>query len=112
MSLENILALVRNPRWSNDQAGYGQVAHIRPDVHKDLQTLWVAITGAVTTLYVPIPIPIVTKPSAVPPEFVQHRYLTKYSASEPLSPYYAMQEATRYATREFKRLLYFTSEYP
>src|SRR5690625_2157343 len=110
MSLEDMLALVRDPRWSNDQAGYGQVAHLRPGVHKDLQTLWLAVTGAVTTPDVPIP--IVTKPSAVPPEFVQHRYLTKYSASEPLSPDYAMQEATRYATREFKRLLYFTCEHP
>ena len=109
-SLEDMLALVRDPRWSNDQAGYGQVAHIRSNVHPELQTLWLAVTSAITTPYVPIP--IATASEAVPPEFVQHRYLTKYSDSEPLSPNFAPQEATRYATREFKRLLYFTSEHP
>lgn len=110
VSLEDMLALVRDPRWSNDHSGYGQVAHIRPHVHEQLQTLWVAVTQAVTTPYVPIP--IVTDPLAVPPEFVQHRYMTHDSASEYLSSDYAPQEATRYATREFKRLLYFTSEHP
>lgn len=110
VSLEDMLALVRDPRWSNDRSGYGQVAHIRPNVSRNLQTLWVAVTGAVTTPYVPIP--IVTEPEAVPSEFVQHRYMTKYSDSEFLSSDYAPQEATRYATREFKRLMYFTSEHP
>lgn len=110
VSLEDMLALVRDPRWSNDRAGYGQVAHIRPHVPDRLQTLWLAVTQSVTTPYVPIPIE--TDPYAVPPEFVQHRYLTKYSDSTYLSADYAPQEATRYAVREFKRLLYFTSEHP
>lgn len=110
VSLEDMLAIVRDPRWSNDHAGYGQVAHIRQNVHKELQTLWVAATQAVTTPYVPIP--IATDPLAVPPEFSQHRYMTHDSASEYLSSDYAHQEATTYATREFKRLLYFTSEHP
>ncbi|MFC5711819.1 C69 family dipeptidase [Thalassorhabdus alkalitolerans] len=110
ISLEDMLALVRDPRWSNDRAGYGQVAHLRQNVPNELQTLWIAITGAVTTPYVPIP--IVTNSLAVPPEFVQHRYMTKYSDSEFLSKDYAPQEATRYAFREFKRLMYFTSEHP
>lgn len=110
VSLEDMLALVRDPRWSNDQAGYGQVAHLRPNVNRNLQTLWLAVTSAVTTPYVPIP--VVTSPEALLPEFVQHRYLTKYSDSAYLSSDYAPQEATRYATREFKRLLYFTSEHP
>ncbi|MGF7088775.1 dipeptidase [Kroppenstedtia sanguinis] len=108
--LKDMLALVRDPRWSNDHSGYGQEAHIRPHVHRQLQTLWIAVTAAVTTPYVPVP--IATDPLAVPPEFVQHRYMTKYSDSEYLSADYAPQEATRYATREFKRLLYFTSEHP
>ncbi|WP_211202224.1 C69 family dipeptidase [Salicibibacter cibarius] len=110
VSLEDMLALVRDPRWSNDRAGYGQVAHIRSHVPDRLQTLWLAVTGAVTTPYVPIPIE--TDPYAVPPEFVQHRYLTKYADSTYLNADYAPQEATRYAVREFKRLLYFTSEHP
>ncbi|SDH73649.1 Dipeptidase [Alteribacillus persepolensis] len=110
VSLEDMLALVRDPRWSNDRSGYGQVAHLRPHVPNSLQTLWLAVTGAVTTPYVPIP--IAADPCAVPPEFVQHRYMTKYADSEFLSSNYAPQEATRYATREFKRLMYFTSEHP
>lgn len=110
VSLEYMLAYVRDPRWSNDKAGYGQVAHLRPHVNENLQTLWLAVTHAVTTPYVPIP--IVTDPMAVPLEFVQHRYLTNDSSSTYLSPDFAYQEATRYATREFKRLLYFSSWHP
>ncbi|WP_066188843.1 C69 family dipeptidase [Gracilibacillus timonensis] len=110
VSLEDMLALVRDPRWSNDHSGYGQVAHIRPHAHRQLQTLWVAVTQAVTTPYVPIP--IAASALSVPPEFVQHRYMTHDSASEYLSSDYAPQEATKYATRVFKQLLYFTSEHP
>lgn len=108
ITLEYMLAYVRDPRWSNDLSGYGQVAHLRPDIHSELQTLWLATTGAVTTPFVPIP--IVTE--LVPPEFLQHRYMTKDSDSEFLSADYALQEATRYAVREFKRLMYFTCENP
>ena len=107
-SLDDLLAHVRDPRWSNDNAGYGQVAHLRDDVHDELHTLWVAITGAVTTPYVPIPIGA----EEVPMEFRQHRYMTKDSDSAFLDADYAPQEATRYATREFKRLMYFTCENP
>jgi dipeptidase len=108
VSLEDLLALVRDPRWSNDWAGYGQVAHLRPEVHPELQTLWLAITGAVTTPYVPIPIGA----EDVPPEFKQHRYMTKDADSHFLDPDYAPLEATRYATRTFKRLMYHTCENP
>ncbi|MEX1137420.1 MAG: C69 family dipeptidase [Balneolales bacterium] len=108
VSLTDMLALVRDPRWSNDLSGYGQVAHLRPDVHDELQTLWLAVTGAVTTPYVPIPIAT----DRVTPEFLQHRYMTKGSDSEFLSADYALQEATRSAVHEFKRLMYFTCENP
>ncbi|MEX0779980.1 MAG: C69 family dipeptidase [Balneolales bacterium] len=108
VGLKDMLALVRDPRWSNDMSGYGQVAHLRPDVHEELQTLWLAVTGAITTPYVPIPITT----DRVPPEFMQHRYMTKGSDSEFLSKEYALQEATRSAVREFKRLMYFTCENP
>lgn len=108
ISLEDMLALVRDPRWSTDVAGYGQVAHLRPDAHEKLQTLWTATTTAITTPYVPIPIAA----KEVPPEFRQHRYMTKHSATNFLDQGWEMQEATRYATREFKRLLYVTGERP
>ena len=108
VSLEDMLALVRDPRWSTDFAGYGQVAHLRPDAHEELQTLWTAVTSAVTTPYVPIPIAT----EEVPLEFSQHRYMTSSAAGNFLDQDWQHQEATRYATREFKRLLYFIAEHP
>lgn len=108
VTLEDMLALVRDPRWSTDFAGYGQVAHLRPDAHEELQTLWTAVTSAVTTPFVPIPIAA----EEVPPEFRQHRYMTSNAAAGFLDQNWQHQEATRYATREFKRLLYFTAEHP
>jgi dipeptidase len=108
VSLEDMLALVRDPRWSNDHAGYGQVAELPSDIHDELRTLWVATTGAVTTPYVPIAIGA----EEVPPEFRQHRYMTKDADATFLDADYAAQEATRYATREFKRLMYFTCDRP
>jgi dipeptidase len=108
ISLEDMMALVRDPRWSNDHAGYGQVAQLRADVHRELQTLWVATTGAVTTPYVAIPIGA----ERVPPEFRQHRYMTKDADATFLDADYAAQEATRYAVREFKRLMYYTCDRP
>ncbi|WP_306053188.1 C69 family dipeptidase [Natronococcus wangiae] len=108
VSLEDMLALVRDPRWSTDFAGYGQVAHLRPDAHEELQTLWTAVTSAITTPFVPIPIAA----ERVPPEFRQHRYMTSNAAANFLDQDWQLQEATRYATREFKRLLYFTCDRP
>lgn len=108
VSLEDMLALVRDPRWSTDFAGYGQVAHLRPDAREELQTLWTAATSAITTPFVPIPIAA----GRVPPEFRQHRYMTSKAAANFLDQDWQLQEATRYATREFKRLLYFTAERP
>jgi len=48
----------------------------------------------------------------VPSEFHQHRYMTKDSASNFLNRGWRLQEATRYATREFKRRLYLTCAQP
>ncbi|GHC23226.1 C69 family dipeptidase [Aidingimonas halophila] len=108
IKLKDMLAYVRDPRWSTDFSGYGQVAQIRPDTHPELQTLWVAVTSAITTPFVPIPIGT----EEVPPEFKQHRYMTKDADSHFLDPDYGPLEATRYATRTFKRLLYHTCENP
>lgn len=108
VSLEDMLAHVRDPRWSNDAAGYGQVAHIRPDVHNELQTLWLATTGSISTPYVPIPIAA----EDVPMEFKQHRYMTKDADSYYLNADYAVQEATRSAVQEFKRVMYLACDNP
>lgn len=108
ISLADMLAYVRDPRWSNDFAGYGQVAHLRPDVHPELQTLWLAVTSAITTPFVAI----LVGTEDIPPEFRQHRYMTKDADSHLIDPDYGPLEATRYATRTFKRLLYHTCEHP
>lgn len=108
VSLEDMLAYVRDPRWSHDRSGYGQVAHLREVEHPGLNVLWTAVTGAVTTPYVPVYIGA----DDVPPEFKQHRYLTSGTASTHIAADYAPLEATRYATRTFKRLMYHTCEHP
>ncbi|PSL01655.1 peptidase C69-like protein [Haloactinopolyspora alba] len=108
VSLEDMLAYVRDPRWSHDRSGYGQVAQLRDVKHSELRVLWTAVTGAVTTPYVPVYLGA----DDVPPEFKQHRYLTSDTASTHLAADYAPQEATRYATRTFKRLMYHTCENP
>ncbi|SDK97704.1 Dipeptidase [Franzmannia pantelleriensis] len=108
LTLEDMLAYVRDPRWSTDFSGYGQVAELRPETHPELQSLWVAVTSAITTPFVGIPIGA----EDVPPEFKQHRYMTKDADSHFLDPDYGPLEATRYATRTFKRLLYHTCEHP
>lgn len=108
ISLEDLIAYVRDPRWSTDFTGYGQVAHIRPDVRDELQTLWTAVTSGITTPFVPLTLAT----ESVPPEFSQHRYMTADSSSHFVDPDFAHLEATRYATRTFKRLLYYTCERP
>jgi dipeptidase len=108
VSLPDMLALVRDPRWSNDGAGYGQVAHLRPDVHPELGTLWMSITGAVASPFVPVRIGA----RDVPPEYKQHRYMTKDADDAFLDTDFAALEATRSAFRVHKRLLYHTCEHP
>ncbi|AOW79577.1 dipeptidase [Halodesulfurarchaeum formicicum] len=108
VSLEDALVWIRDPRWSTDFQGYGQVAHIRPDTRDELQTLWTTVTSSAGTPFVPIPIAT----EEVPLEFEQHRYMTADAASNFLDKNWQHQEATRYATREFKRLLYLTAEHP
>ncbi|MGD2069264.1 MAG: C69 family dipeptidase [Gemmatimonadota bacterium] len=108
LGVADMMALVRDPRWSNDGSGYGQVAHLRADVPGELATLWMAVTGAVASPFVPV------RPAVldVPPEYKQHRYMTKAADSDFLDAAYAPLEATRSAFRVHKRLLYHTCEHP
>ncbi|WP_129662694.1 C69 family dipeptidase [Phytoactinopolyspora endophytica] len=108
VSLEDMMAYVRDPRWSHDRSGYGHVAQLSDVEHPELNALWTAVTGAITTPYVPVYIGA----EDVPPEFKQHRYMTKGAAAEWLAADYAPLEATRYATRTFKRVMYHTCENP
>lgn len=108
VSVAELMDLVRDRRICDDEAGYGQVAHLRAGVPHQLGLLWVAPTGAVTAPFLPWWIGV----ESVPAEFAQHRYLTKGAAGTFLNPDYAPQEATLSAGRLFKRLMYHTSEHP
>lgn len=67
-----------------------------------------APTGSVTSPFVPYHIGVQEEPA----EYRQHRYLTKDSASTYVNPSYAPQEATQFAGRLFKRLMYHTCAHP
>lgn len=108
IALTDMMALVRDPRWSNDGSGYGQVAHLRSDVRPELGTLWMSITGAVASPFVPVPLGA----REVPAEYKQHRYMTKGSATDFLDSEFAALEGTESAFRVHKRLLYLTCEHP
>ena len=106
--VQDVMSWVRDPRIAHEEAGYGQVAELRPDVHPDLGLLWVAPTGSVTAPFIPYWIGT----ESVPAEYRQHRYLTKDAARTFLSPDYQAQEATEFAGRVFKRLMYHTCDRP
>jgi len=109
VSVEEMMAMVRDVRIADDHAGYGQVAHLRPKLpHPELALLWVAPTGSVTAPFLPWWIGV----EAVPPEFGQHRYLTEGAASSFLNADSQLREATEFSGRLFKRLMYYTCAYP
>ncbi|MGG7463898.1 C69 family dipeptidase [Plantibacter sp. YIM 135347] len=109
LTLQDAMRYVRDPRWSDDRSGYGQVAELRDDLpDPGLQTLWVAATAAVTAPYIPVMIGT----EDVPVQYAQHRYLTAGASASYLSPEFAEQEATEYATQTFKRLMYATCARP
>jgi dipeptidase len=108
ITLRAMLDTVRDPRLSKDATGYGQVAHLRPDVRAKLATLWVAPTGSVTAPFIPWRMAV----EGVPPEFGKHRYLTKGEATRFVTEDWQIQEATLFAGRLFKRLMYFTCDRP
>lgn len=108
VTVADLMAAVRDYRIADDEAGYGQVAHLRRGIHPDLGLLWVAPTGSITAPFVPYWIGT----QEVLPEYGQHRYLMRDAGSTFLHPDFAAQEATRFAARTFKRLLYYTCEHP
>ncbi|WP_029391154.1 C69 family dipeptidase [Streptomyces xiaopingdaonensis] len=109
VKLQDVMRIVRDPRWSDDRSGYGHVAEIDPDLPDPrLATLWMAPTAAVTAPYIPVSIGT----RELPVEYTQHRYLTAGASAEYLEPEYAEQEATESATQTFKRLMYATCARP
>jgi dipeptidase len=105
---KNLIERVRDYRISDDEAGYGQVVSLHPDIHPELIRIWVAPTGSVTAPYNPWWLGV----TSVPPEYGQHRYLTKDAASTFLDTDFQFQEATHFAGRIFKQVLYYTCSDP
>ena len=108
ITLRKMLDVVRDPRIAKDATGYGQVARIRSDQRPELRTLWVAPIGSVTAPFLPWRLGV----RAIPAEYGKHRYLTKGEATRYVTQDWQIQEATRFAGRLFKRLMYFTCDHP
>ncbi len=109
VSVEEMMAMVRDQRIADDHAGYGQVAHLRRNLpHPELALLWVAPTSSVAAPFVPWWIGV----QEVPAEYGQHRYLTENAASTFINRDFQLAEATEFAGRLFKRLMYYTCAFP
>ncbi|KAF2705862.1 hypothetical protein K504DRAFT_459949 [Pleomassaria siparia CBS 279.74] len=106
----DMIERVRDHRISDDEAGYGQVVSLHADMDPDMIRIWNAPTGSIAAPYVPWWVGV--KDDAVPPEFGEHRYLTKGASSSFLDPDFQLQEASLFAGRLFKRVLYYTCSNP
>jgi len=108
IDLRAMMNAVRDPRIAKDSTGYGQVAALKATGHPDLNLLWIAATGSVTAPFIPYRIGV----QSIAPQFGKHRYLTKGEAAGFLLRDWQIQEATEFAGRTFKRLMYFTCDRP
>lgn len=109
VSESDLIERVRDPRVVDDDAGYGQVVSLDTDLaDPDLIRMWVAPTSSVTAPFNVWWLGV----QDVPMEYAQHRYLTKDSASTFLNPDFQLQEATQFAGRLFKRVMYYTCSAP
>jgi hypothetical protein len=108
IDLRMMMNAVRDPRISMDSTGYGQVAQLKNNGRPDMNLLWIAPTGSVTAPFIPYRIGV----QEIAPQFGKHRYLTKGEATRFLTPDWQIQEATEFAGRTFKRLMYYTCDHP
>jgi dipeptidase len=108
INLRRMMDAVRDPRISMDSTGYGQVAQLKDNGRSGMNLLWVAPTQSVTAPFIPYRIDV----QEIAPQFGKHRYLTKREATRFLKPDWQIQEATEFAGRTFKRLLYYTCDHP
>lgn len=108
VSEEDLIARVRDPRISEDESGYGEVVSLNSETDPDLIRMWVAPTSSVTAPFVPWWLGV----QEVPPEYAQHRYMIKGAGSHFLNPKFANQEASDFAGRRFKQVLYYTCSKP
>ena len=109
ITLRDFMDAVRDPIVSADWNGYGQVAHLRQGVsHPELNMLWIAATGSITTPFVPYWIGV----DKVPPEYGKHRYLSHREEEAFVTKDFQIQEASQFAYITFKRLMYYTCDKP
>ena len=108
IDLRSMMEAVRDPRISKDSTGYGQVAALKPTSRPEMNLLWVAPTGSVTSPFIPYRIGV----QRIAPQFGKHRYLTKGEDAGFITEDWQIQEATEFAGRTFKRLMYFTCDHP
>ena len=108
IDLRMMMDAVRDPRISKDSTGYGQVAQLRANGRNNMNLLWIAATQSVTAPFIPYRIAT----ESVAPQFGKHRYLTKDEARKFVSAEWQVQEATEFAGRTFKRLLYLACDRP
>lgn len=108
IDLRAMMDAVRDVRISKDATGYGQVAALKNNGRPELNILWVAPTGSVTAPFIPYRIGV----QAIAPQFGKHRYLTKGEATRFVTEDWQVQEATEFAGRVFKRLMYYTCDHP
>lgn len=108
IDLRAMMNAVRDPRISMDSTGYGQVAALKDNGRPEMNLLWIAPTGSVTAPFIPYRIGV----QEIAPQFGKHRYLTKGEATRFLQEDWQVQEATEFAGRTFKRLMYYTCDHP
>lgn len=108
VTVADLIERVRDPRISDDEAGYGEVASLRHGVDRDMVQIWIAPTSSVAAPYIPWWLGV----RRVPASFREHRYLTKDAGSTFLNPDFAGREATDFAGRRFKQVLYAMCQQP
>lgn len=109
LTLRDMLDTVRDPLISRDWNGYGEGIELKPaPVRPELQKLWVAATGSVTTPFVPYWIGV----ERVIPEYGKHRYLSHVEEQGYVTKDFQIQEASKFAYITFKRLMYYTCDKP
>ncbi|KAH7144326.1 peptidase family C69-domain-containing protein [Dactylonectria estremocensis] len=104
----DMIERVRDYRIDDDESGYGQVVSLRANIDRDLLRIWIAPIGSVAAPFVPWWLGV----QSIPPEFGEHRYLTTGASSSFLNPDYQFQEASVFAGRVFKRVLYYMCSAP
>jgi dipeptidase len=109
ISFREFLDTIRDPLLSADWSGYGQAVRLRSGLTRpDLNMVWLAPTGSVTAPFIPYWIGV----ERVPPEYGKHRYLSHRESEWVVNKDFQIQEASQFAFRTFKRLMYYTCDKP